>query len=518
MKHSQKHRFLVGKKAHQKSSVALSLTALTACGGGDGSNASDNGSNETPNTGVITPLLNYQTSGWTESEYSEGWWYAGEYNEPQLVYHFPQAASPVDIDNDGDIDLIVPMNRGYRTGVDSRFNFQVLENVDGRLILSAEKTEVTPFVAGARRSDEIYISQLSTKAFVTIAHDTAIETETRWDIPWRLGDLTITTLDPFESVAAELLGETILPSSVNTGRQTSVDAHAMAIGDVNRDGLDDILIGEFSGTYALLQTADGNFELFQDDFLASFSYWKDPDFPAEPTSFLLDLHMADLDGDGFDDVVVGWGHSSVNSRVFFNSEVGYQLDKSVLLPSPVYGAENHLHMNTYSADFDTDGDIDLIINQSRNDPYYGGTYLQLLINDGAGNFTDRTSDQLVDPLLYQDTFGERLEWTDAFTIGDVDGDGDLDIMGRYVSWENPTPIVFVNDGNANFTLVEITMGGQYAQPLTWGDFDQDGLIEFVAFQAAVNGDPGQQESYNYFEVYELNSVDFALPLNTATQV
>ncbi|GIS03666.1 MAG: hypothetical protein CM15mP106_1130 [Candidatus Neomarinimicrobiota bacterium] len=50
----------------------------------------------------------------------------------------------------------------------------------------------------------------------------------------------------------------------------------MAIGDINNDGMDDILVGEFSETYGLLQTANGQFEMYNSSLLPSFSSWKEP--------------------------------------------------------------------------------------------------------------------------------------------------------------------------------------------------------------------------------------------------
>ena len=47
-------------------------------------------------------------------------------------------------------------------------------------------------------------------------------------------------------------------------------------------------------------------------------------------------------------------------------------------------------MKTMTADFDHDGDEDIAIQWSRNEPYYGGHYIQILLNDGKGNLTDTT--------------------------------------------------------------------------------------------------------------------------------
>ena len=456
---------------------------------------------------TLEPEFLYKTHTWTETEFSEGWWYAGVYNEPQLVSYFPQAVFPVDIGNDGDLDLVIPMNRGYRTGVDSRFNFQVLENIDGELTFSEEKTSETPFVAGSRRTELIYLDSYDTDAIVTIAHDTAIETETRYDIPWRLGDLTVTLLAPFESVAETMLQNIALPSSERTGRPTSLDAHSMAVGDLNRDGLDDVLVGEFSGSYGLVQTSDGKFGYFS-EALPNMSRWYEPDLNVEQASLLLDLHMEDLNGDGFDDIVAGWGHNPSKSRIFFNSENGFSENNSTTLPTPVYGIEQIMHMNTWSEDFDGDGDEDLIINQTRFEPYYSGTYLQYLMNDGLGNFTDVTSEKLIDPDKYADTYGGRLEWTDMFSVLDVDNDGDLDIAGRYVGWTEPTPIIFLNDGFGTFELIELPLHNDKPIPLSWGDFDQDGKLEFVQFSQRTDSEGSSSELS--FNVFELGSADLEI--------
>ena len=42
-------------------------------------------------------------------------------------------------------------------------------------------------------------------------------------------------------------------------------------------------------------------------------------------------------------------------------------------------------------DLDGDGDIDLIIGNTRENPYYDGRKVSILLNDGAGNFSDATS-------------------------------------------------------------------------------------------------------------------------------
>ena len=65
----------------------------------------------------------------------------------------------------------------------------------------------------------------------------------------------------------------------------AVDAHSMAVGDINGDGLDDIFVGEMSiPPYALMQQDDGNFTIIKNDFYASLK---------NTSSLLLDSALVD---------------------------------------------------------------------------------------------------------------------------------------------------------------------------------------------------------------------------------
>lgn len=455
--------------------------------------------------------LQYDIHSFIEREWSQAWTYAGVTYPAQLVSYFPQAVSPFDVGADGDPDLVVPLNRGYRTGVDTRFHFQVLENVGGKLVYSDAMTADSPFIAGSRRTEAIFIQRYGQEAMVTAAHDTAIETETRTDIPWRFGDLSISLASPLHDIAAELVPPATLPRSLDTGRATAVDAHSMAVGDFNGDGMQDILVGDFSGSFVLLQTVSGTFSYLTNSFLHTLSAdWREPTVAGSQPALLLDLHMADLDGDGSDDIVAGWAgdQAAVRSRVFFNDGHGeFSVAHSNLLPVSLYGESNSFHMKTFSADLDRDGDADLLILQSRSDPYYGGNYLQFLENDGRGAFTDATVARLGDPAARPDTYASRLQWTDFWQVLDVNGDGALDIAGHLVTGPGNSPVVYLNDGSGRFALTEFESAG--AQPVSWGDFDGDGRIEAVTWHSSW-ADAQGTGSVNTFSDYELKTPDPSL--------
>ena len=50
-----------------------------------------------------------------------------------MISYFPQAVEVVDIGSDGDLEVIVPLNKGYRTGIDTRHHFSIFENENGVL-------------------------------------------------------------------------------------------------------------------------------------------------------------------------------------------------------------------------------------------------------------------------------------------------------------------------------------------------------------------------------------------------
>jgi hypothetical protein len=441
-------------------------------------------------------MREYKLHEFTETEFSKGWWYDGVYNEPQLVMSRSQAVLHVDIDKDGDLDVIAPMSRGYRTGIDSRTNFLVFINNNGVLEYSEALTKESPFVAGARRGDVLFLERDQSEVFVTVAHDTAIETESRVDIPWRYGDLTITSLSPYKAITNQLIANTGTYAAQMSGRSTAVDAHAFAVGDINNDGMDDLLIGD-SPVFAMLQTKSGPFERSSNAFFSSLTNWVEPTLEGATRALLLDIALGDVNGDGLDDLIVGWGHAKVLSRIFFNDkQKGFNLENSITLPESVYGASNSLHLKTFIVDINNDGYNDILILYARYKPFYGGNYIQILIGDGRGNFTDETKVRIGDPVKSPETFGPT--WTDFWQVIDIDNDNDLDIVSHN---GNNTPFYYENDGRGFFTHHDILNMG--AIPVIWGDYDSDGSIEILSMRV-IGNESARTYSFVVSELATLN--------------
>ena len=81
-------------------------------------------------------------------------------------------------------------------------------------------------------------------------------------------------------------------------------------------------------------------------------------------------------------------------------------------------------------------------------PFYNTTdkKLQILRNDGAGNYEDITN--FIPENATQDAYLSRLQWNEAWQLIDMNNDGHIDIAGSRTADENynNAPIVYFNDG------------------------------------------------------------------------
>jgi len=447
------------------------------------------------NDRVLQGRFDYNAYEFIETQKAPGYVYADEYYEPALISWFVQSPFSVDITGNGVGDVVLPMNRGYATGLDTRTPFIALEGTADGLRFSQSLQDSMPVTNGARRAEPIYLAALQKDAYVTVAHDTG---------DGKGAELLVLTsgLTPAQSTARVI---PTLPDAPDASRYNFVNAHALASGDLNGDGLMDLLVGQWQGDgpYALLQSEQGRFVVERQPLFSDLSGSWPLETQDNPDAFnsLLDLHMADFTGDGLDDVLVGWGHGSTRSYLFVNQDGRFAADQKLALPVSIYGIDNQLHLKTLSADFDRDGDLDLAILWSRDEPYYGGHYIQYLENDGAGNFTDKTTDAFSEP--FQDADGDFLSWSNAWQALDINDDGRMDLVG-VSSDDAGQGRVYLNLGHGKF--LDYTIVSANAQNPTivyWGDFDADGKLDYVTFDSFWNDAAGTR-STNRFNVHEID--------------
>jgi hypothetical protein len=176
--------------------------------------------------------------------------------------------------------------------------------------------------------------------------------------------------------------------------------------------------------------------------------------PQDPRKFSMAGVAADLDGDGDLDLAIAREYAA--NAILFNDGKECFTDVSADHLTPIRGD----HEDVVAADFDRDGDLDLVF-VGEDDRVYG-----YHLNSGDGWFIDVTG---------------RLPSrgvSNAVATADLDGDGNFDL---YIGNNGPD-FVFIGDGRGFFTdesAARLPQSGDITQHVELGDVDLDGDIDAV---------------------------------------
>lgn len=168
----------------------------------------------------------------------------------------------------------------------------------------------------------------------------------------------------------------------------------------------------------------------------------------------------DFDQDGLLDVLTSAWEPSGRIRYFRNTGSGRfeeETEKAGL--AGILGI-----LNLVPADFDNDGDIDVLGCRGAWRTEGGDLPNSLLENLGGGRFRDVSFDIGI---------GEHRHPTGAAAWADYDNDGDVDL---FVANEGPASQLYRNDGAAGFTDVAAVAGVEnrrQGKAAVWGDWNND---------------------------------------------
>jgi len=203
-------------------------------------------------------------------------------------------------------------------------------------------------------------------------------------------------------------------------------------------------------------------------------------FPVQ-SDYTNQCTVVDIDGDTDLDIVWanGQGYSTQGTalpvRVYVNNGLGVFADETATRAAGITG----WYRGVEAGDVDRDGDWDLILaNDFNKRP-------QLLINNGAGVFSDQTTTRL--PTFTMSSARAHF--------GDVDNDGDLDLAfcnNGATRFGSGQPRLYLNDGTGIFADATANLPvGNIAEQMDVLFFDFDNDLDLDIFLATRANSPNQ---------------------------
>lgn len=282
--------------------------------------------------------------------------------------------------------------------------------------------------------------------------------------PYRFEDATTATglvFNHHENLFVEFNRETLIPNMVSS------EGPALAVGDVNGDGLEDVFFGssKWERSALFLQSKAGKFIKKTPPAFVQDSVFED-----------VDAVLVDLENDGDLDLVIAAGGNefrgqdeAMKQRAYLNDGRG-NFTRADPFPTLFMTASC-----VAATDYNGDGLIDFFFGGRAIPWKYGLTPNSYLMkNLGGGRFEEVT--RAAAPGLQEAGMVKNATWAD------MDGDGDPDLL-LAMEWE--PLVVFINNKGV-FEKKPLPTGRGWWNFALPADFDGDGDIDILAGNTGKN--------------------------------
>lgn len=432
------------KKLDRKKQLLVSPLALviSACGGGETSQGNDETSSGEASKNKSVDLTYSQKMDFSSlsedlvvpANYEMNWLGKQKYGASEYFFAVMMSPNIIHISSQIDSDLVVlPSWYAYEPFLAA---FSLQKDLDDVISLGAIDTSTK--IGWARNWEEIVVNGNKAVVIADTGHELATGQNT-----WLKGDIWL----------ANLSGNGEFEISAISG--INAFYHDVDVGDINDDGLEDILAINMSyddgadpyPLHVFFQQQDGTFN----QQLGFMSFTDNLPMLGGASGAVVDL-----DNDGSLEIVQAaytvrdfpnWDMANI-FRVFGKDDDG---EYSLQFSAPRSGSAANMGTgNVYDADIDNDGDLDLMLYMEGG----GKQGIQIWENIGENNFSEVTAEWLEFNVWSNTDFSIR-----DFSIADINGDGYLDVFlngfgpNQFQNYGelNLGSYIFLNNGNNGFS-------------------------------------------------------------------